>query len=219
MKSSKIGEIAGGSGISRSAARANARGLKAANKKTNKTGTKSDRSDRATLQGNANIIKNASPARANRTRGGSLAAIKEFGGQGLATAKLSPKQAANQAEITRELNPVRKSVSKLTLRQKAGKAIVNATTGKTSARKYAEFKMRENAKPKLPSTNTKPGASPKSAVRTKTAAKQRPGKKDIMTVIRKRAIRNEQMQQQGKPGFSTGKTKLLRQVKASNKSK
>jgi hypothetical protein len=79
--------------------------------------------------------------------------------------------------------------------------------------------MRDNAKPKLPSANAKPLAEPKSAVRVKPAAKQRPGKKDIMTVIRKRAVRNEQMQKQGKPGFSTGKTKLLRQVKASKKSK
>ena len=66
---------------------------------------------------------------------------------------------------------------------------------------------------------TKPLAEPKSAVKTKTAAKQRPGKKDIMTVIRKRAVRNEQMQEQGKSGFSKGKTRLVRQVQASNKSK
>jgi hypothetical protein len=90
------------------AAAANARGLKAAKKPTNRTGTKADRTQRAELQGQTNIIKNASPARANRTRGGSLAAQKEYGGFGVATAKLSPKQAARQAEITKELNPVRK---------------------------------------------------------------------------------------------------------------
>jgi hypothetical protein len=90
------------------AAKANARGLKAAQKPTNKTGSKADRSDRATFQGNSNLIKNASPARANRTRGGSLAAIKTYGGQGVATAKLTPKQARMQAEITKEMNPVRK---------------------------------------------------------------------------------------------------------------
>ena len=91
------------------AAKANARGLKAANKPTNKTGSKADRSDRATFQGNSNLIKNAEPARANRTRGGSLAAIKTYGGQGLATAKLTPKQAARKAEITKEMNPTRKA--------------------------------------------------------------------------------------------------------------
>jgi hypothetical protein len=57
---------------------------------------------------NANIIKNASPARANRTRGGSLYAQKTYGGQGLVSKTLTPKQAARQAEITKELNPVRK---------------------------------------------------------------------------------------------------------------
>ena len=92
-----------------SAARANARGLKAANKPTNKTGAMADRSDRRALQGNSNLIKNASPARPNRTRGGSLGAIKTYGGQGLATAKLTPKEAARQAEITKELNPARKA--------------------------------------------------------------------------------------------------------------
>jgi hypothetical protein len=106
-------------------AKANARGLKAAQKPTNRTGTKADRAQRAELQGQANIIKNASPARANRTRGGSLAAQKEYGGFGVATAKLSPKQAARQAEITKELNPVR-SVRK--------KAAAPAKTTKANAR-------------------------------------------------------------------------------------
>ena len=88
--------------------KANARGLKAAQKPTNKTGSKADRAQRSTLQGNANLIKNASPARPNRVRGGSLGAMKAYGGQGVATAKLTPKQAARQKEITKELNPVRK---------------------------------------------------------------------------------------------------------------
>jgi hypothetical protein len=89
-------------------AKANARGLKAANKPTNKTGTAADKADRKYLQGATNLIKNASPARANRTRGGSLASIKAYGGQGVATAKLTPKQAAVQKQISKELNPVRK---------------------------------------------------------------------------------------------------------------
>lgn len=65
----------------------------------------------------------------------------------------------------------KKSATKLTMRQKAGKAVVNATTGKTAARKYAESKMRENAKPKLPSGKAKPLAEPKSAVRVKPPKK------------------------------------------------
>ena len=89
-------------------AKANARGLKAARKPTNKTGTKADRADRRTLQGNSNIIKNADPARPNRIRGGSLGAIKAYGGFGIATVKRSPEQAARQREISKELNPVRK---------------------------------------------------------------------------------------------------------------
>ncbi len=48
-----------------------------------------------------------------------------------------------------------------------GKAIVNATTGKTAARKYAELKMRDSAKAKLPSIKTKPLTNPKSDVRVK----------------------------------------------------
>lgn len=92
----------------KSAAKANARGLKAAQKPTNKTGSKADRAQRADLINQSNLIKNASPARANRTRGGSLAAIKAYGGQGLATVKMTPKQAERQAKITKEMNPVKK---------------------------------------------------------------------------------------------------------------
>jgi hypothetical protein len=84
------------------------RAIKAANKPTNKTGSKADRSDRKTLQGNSNLIKNADPARPNRTRGGSLYAMKTYGGFGVATAKRSPRNAEWQKEITKELNPVRK---------------------------------------------------------------------------------------------------------------
>ena len=95
-----------------SEAKANARGLKAAKKPTNKTGTKADRSDRRTFQGNSNIIKNADPARPNRIRGGSLYAIKTYGGFGVANAKRSPNQMAWQKEISKELNPVRKKRGK-----------------------------------------------------------------------------------------------------------
>jgi hypothetical protein len=93
-------------------AKANARALKAANKPTNKTGSAADRKDRATLQGQKNLIKNADPARANRTRGGSVRSMKEYGGLGLTNAKLTPKQAAYQKEISKELNPVRKEKPK-----------------------------------------------------------------------------------------------------------
>jgi hypothetical protein len=93
-------------------AKANARALKAANKPTNKTGSAADRKDRATLQGQKNLIKNADPARANRTRGGSVRSMKEYGGLGLTNVKLTPKQAARQKEISKELNPVRKEKPK-----------------------------------------------------------------------------------------------------------
>ncbi len=93
-------------------AAANARALKAAKKPTNMTGSKADRMQRAELLNQSNLIKNADPARPNRVRGGSLRAIKEYGGQGLATVKRTPKQAARQAEITKEMNPVRKVKNK-----------------------------------------------------------------------------------------------------------
>lgn len=95
-----------------SAKRANARGLKAAKKPTNQTGSKADQVDRQTFQGEKNTIKNADPARPNRTRGGSLWAMKEYGGMGLATAKLTPKQAEYRKQITKELNPIRKKKAK-----------------------------------------------------------------------------------------------------------
>jgi hypothetical protein len=95
--------------VAKKEAKANKRGLKAAQKPTNKTGTKADRSDRRTLQGNSNIIKNADPARPNRTRGGSLYAMKAYGGLGVATVKRNPENAAWQKEISKELNPVRKT--------------------------------------------------------------------------------------------------------------
>jgi hypothetical protein len=84
------------------------RAIKAANKPTNKTGSKADRRDRQTFQGNSNLIKNADPARPNRVRGGSLGAMKAYGGFGVATAKRSPKQVEWQKEVSKELNPVRK---------------------------------------------------------------------------------------------------------------
>jgi hypothetical protein len=59
----------------------------------------------------------------------------------------------------------------------------------------------------------------KNSVKVKNPAKPQAAEKDIMTVIRKRAVRNEQISAKGKPGFSMGKTKLIRQMKASNKKK
>jgi hypothetical protein len=71
----------------------------------------------------------------------------------------------------------------------------------------------------------------KNSVKVKTAARQKPGKKDIGTFIKKRAIRNRDISEFNKsddfynsglrPGapYSTGKTKLMRQIKASNKKK
>lgn len=116
------------------AVKANARGLKAAKKPTNKTGSMADRAKRAELQGQTNIIKNASPARANRTRGGSLAAQKEYGGLGIVSAKRTPAQAARQAEITKELNPVR-SVRKKAATAAKKKAAVAAPKSAVTVRK------------------------------------------------------------------------------------
>ena len=93
-------------------AAASARGLKAANKPTNKTGTKADRKLRSDIQGNSNLIKNADPARPNRTRGGSLYAQKTYGGLGLGKKNLTPKQAERQASLSKELNPIRKKAAK-----------------------------------------------------------------------------------------------------------
>lgn len=72
-------------------------------------------------------------------------------------------------------------------------------------------------------------SAPKSAVKVKPAARQKAGKKDMQQFINKRAFRNESinykqrgndfinsgMQQAGP--FSQGKTKLIRQIKASDK--
>jgi hypothetical protein len=137
------------------AAAANARGLKAAQKPTNRTGTKADRAQRAEFQGKADLIKNASPARANRTRGGSLASMKAYGGYGVTSLQRSPQGVKNIEALSKELNPKR-------------------TT---------------------------------------------PAKKDIDTFIKKRAVRNEQISAKNKPGFSQGKSKLIRQINASKKSK
>lgn len=93
----------------KSASNANKRGLKAANKPTNKTGSKQDRKDREFYQNKPNFIKNADPLRPNRVRGGSLGAMKEYGGFGVATAKRTPKQAAFKKEVTEDLNKKRRS--------------------------------------------------------------------------------------------------------------
>jgi len=90
-------------------AKGNKRGLKAANKPTNRTGSNQDRKDREFYQGKSNLIKNADPMRPNRVRGGSLLAIKTYGGRGLVDAKSTIKQAARQKEITEDLNKKRRS--------------------------------------------------------------------------------------------------------------
>ena len=84
------------------------RGLKAANKPTNKTGSKQDRADRSFYQNKPNLIKNADPLRPNRVRGGSLGAMKKYGGFGVATAKRTPKEAAFKKEVTEDLNKKRR---------------------------------------------------------------------------------------------------------------
>ena len=90
------------------AKKANTRGLKAAKKPTNKVGSKADRVTRKELQGETNLIKNASPARPNRTRGGSLGAMKKYGDFGVATAKRNRDEATELFNINKKLNPVSK---------------------------------------------------------------------------------------------------------------
>lgn len=52
---------------------------------------------------------------------------------------------SNNARALKAANkPTRSSKSKLTMREKAGKAVVNATIGKTAARKYAASKLRKS---------------------------------------------------------------------------
>ena len=92
--------------------------------------------------------------------------------------------------------------------------------GKTKGLTRAQIKKIQKAKPLT---------EPKSAVKVKPAAKQQPSKKNIDTFIKKRAMRNAQINEAQKsddfinsgirrPGpFSDGKTKLIRQIKASNK--
>jgi hypothetical protein len=92
----------------KSASNANKRGLKAANKPTNKTGSKQDRADRNFYQDKSNFIKNSDPLRPNRVRGGSLGAMKKYGDFGVATLKLNPKQAAFRKEVTEDLNKKRR---------------------------------------------------------------------------------------------------------------
>jgi hypothetical protein len=93
------------------------------------------------------------------------------GAAAAAAARLVAKKLASNAA---------KKSAKLTLSQKAGKAVVSATTGKTSARKYAESKMRSNASKASVSKalkiakKSKPLAEPKSGVKVlprKTAPK------------------------------------------------
>lgn len=100
----------------------------------------------------------------------------------------------------------------------------SASSAKGSSKKPVKQALK-NAK------KAKPLAEPKSAVKVKTAAKQLPGKKDMMTIIKKRAFRNEQIASKEKGNdfinsgisqagpYSRGKSKLWRQVKASNKKK
>lgn len=54
------------------------------------------------------------------------------------------KAKANARGLKAANKPTRSSKSKLTMREKAGKAVVNATIGKTAARKYAASKLRKS---------------------------------------------------------------------------
>ena len=102
---------------------------------------------------------------------------------------------------------------------------------RAAAKKVASNAVKSAATKKLvkEAAKKKPLTTPKSNVKVKPAAKQIAGKKEIKTFIAKRAIRNEKIAKpttmqsaaegtRGAP-FSDGKTKLLRQIKASNKKK
>ena len=54
------------------------------------------------------------------------------------------KAKANARGLKAANKPTRSSKAKLTMREKAGKAVVNATIGKTAAGKYAASKMRKS---------------------------------------------------------------------------
>lgn len=88
---------------------------------------------------------------------------------------------------------------------KAGKVMKKTTSTKKMENVPAGVSSRFNA--------TLEGLAKQSTSKPTVVA----GKKDMSAFIGKRAVRNEQMSSQSKPGFSQGKTKLLRQIKASNK--
>ena len=122
----------------------------------------------------------------------------------------------------------------------AGRAVKAATTAsriaktaatKNSARKNSNMVGRvanKNLKD-YQQHDIKNWTPSKPSVKVKPAAKQKPGKKDIKTFIAKRAVRNEKINEAQKGDdfvnsgirpagpFSDGKTKLIRQIKASNK--
>jgi len=114
-----------------------------------------------------------------------------------------------------------------------GKAVVNATTGKYAARNYVESSMRADAKKAAAKKSaksvkealknakkSKPLAEPKSAVRVKPAARQKPNKydpvKDEVRYIDSVARGASKMPVSQ---ISKGKLKDARAFKASKKSK
>jgi hypothetical protein len=95
----------------------------------------------------------------------------------------------------------------------------------------ANLKPNKIIKKNSPTASSNTDAIQKNSVKKKPAAKQKAAPKDMSQFIKKRAFRNENInyKQRGndfinsgiqQPGpFSQGKTKLIRQIKASNKKK
>jgi hypothetical protein len=86
--------------LSKAEAKANKRGLKAANKPVSKNNRNMGG---ATLKG---IIKNAKPARPNRERGGSLTTLRKQG-------KTTPTAPAKKASLKKKLGPTKSQINSM----------------------------------------------------------------------------------------------------------
>ncbi len=99
---------------------------------------------------NVKIKNTVSPSGKVFVRGGVTQVVREnlrpSGALTKAEAKANARglKAANKKTKASKRAAADKKAVKLTMRQKAGKAVVNATTGKYAARNYAETKMVQN---------------------------------------------------------------------------
>lgn len=91
---------------------------------------------------NVKIKDTVSPSGKSFIRGGSVQVMNQNARLTTSVSKAEAK--ANARGLKAANKPTRSSKSKLTMREKAGKAVVNATIGKTAARKYAASKLRKS---------------------------------------------------------------------------